>query len=368
MRRVFVSAGEPSGDAHAAEVVRRLFADQEGIAVDGIGGPRMEEAGARLIARMEDLSAIGVAEVLRSVPAHVALLARLRRRFTLERYDLAVLVDYPGFHLRLARVAAGRGVPVLYYIAPQLWAWGAWRLPALRRSVSHLAVILPFEQAFFAGRGIPTTFVGHPLLDRPPTPTRDAARRVLGLGSDVPLLTLSPGSRRAEIRRLWPTLRRAAHRLREAVPDLEVLLLEAPCGVAPADEAFRVWRGDPAVAFAAADAGLCKSGTTTLEAALAGMPMVIAYRMHPASFALAKRVVSVPSVGLVNLIAGRGVAPELLQGEATPEALASAALPLLDPAGREASEQRDALETVRSALGSPGAAGRVAELGRELAA
>jgi lipid-A-disaccharide synthase len=365
---VFVSAGEPSGDAHAAEVVRRLRANQEGMTVDGIGGPRMEEAGARVVARMEDLSAIGVAEALRSVPTHVALLAQLKRRFALEQYDLAVLVDYPGFHLRLARVARRRGVPVLYYIAPQLWAWGSWRLPALRRGVSHLATILPFEQEFFADRGIPTTFVGHPLLDRPAAPTRDAARRTLGVSNDVPLLSLSPGSRRAEVRRLWPALRRAAHRLRAAVPELEVVLLEAPCGVTPADPAFRVWRGDPAVVFAAADAGLCKSGTTTLEAALAGMPMVIAYRMHPASFALAKRVVSVPSVGLVNLIAGQSVAPELLQGEATPEALASAALPLLDPAGREARTQRAALEAVRSALGSPGAAGRVAELARELAA
>jgi lipid-A-disaccharide synthase len=368
VKRIFVSAGEPSGDAHAAAVVRALRALAPDVAVDGVGGPHLEAAGATLMARMEHLSAMGLAEALHTAPRHLALLRRLARRFAAARYDAVVLVDYPGFHLRLARAAARRGTPVVYYIAPQLWAWGPWRVTALRRRVARLAVILPFEQPFFAARGVPTTFVGHPLLDRAAAPTRDAARRALGLSSGATVLALCPGSRPTETRRLWPAFRAAAHRLRRAVGDLEVVVLEAACGIRQREDSFRYWRGDPGVLLAAADAGLCKSGTTTLEAALAGMPMVVGYRLSAASYAVARRLVRVPYIGLVNLIAGREVSPELLQDRAGPTALAQAALPLLDRAGPEARRQRAGFETVRAALGTPGAASRVARLVTEAAA
>ncbi len=336
--------------------------------VEGVGGPQMEAAGTSLLARMEHLSAVGLAEALHALPTHIGLLQRLKRRFAAGRYDAAVLVDYPGFHLRLARAAAQSGVPVLYYIAPQIWAWGPWRVSALRNRVGRLAVILPFEEPFFTERGVPTSFVGHPLLDRPPAPERDAARRALGVSARAAVLALCPGSRPTEIRRLWPVFRAAAERVRREVGSLEVVVAEAPCGIDRRDDSFRYWRGDPAVVLAAADAGLCKSGTTTLEAALAGMPMVVGYRLHPASYALARRLVRVPHVGLVNLIAGREVAPELLQTHAAPKALAEAALPLLDGAGPAARRQRAGFEAVRAALGRPGAARRVAGLITEIAA
>jgi lipid-A-disaccharide synthase len=366
--RLLVSAGEPSGEAHAAEVITALRAHAPDTKVEGIGGRRMDAAGVRLLARSEDLSAMGLAEAAHLVPAHLRLLSSLGRRLSGGRYDAAMLVDYPGFNLRLARTAARAGVPVLYYIAPQLWAWGRWRLGALRRRVRRVAVILPFEETFFGAHGVPATFVGHPLLDRAPAPERSAARRSLGVDADAPLLALCPGSRTAEVRRMWPVMRAAARRAREAVPELEVVVVEAPCGVSPRDESFRVWSGDTITALAAADAGICKSGTTTLEAAVAGMPMVIAYRMHPVSFALARRVVHLRYVGLVNLIAGRLIAPEYLQASARPETMAQAVLPLLDREGAPARAQRDGFEYVRGALGAPGAAQRVAELVGELAA
>lgn len=364
--RALVSAGEPSGDRHAADVVELLRA--EGTEVAGVGGPRMAAAGAELLAGLDDLSAMGLAEAVGTLPAHLRLLRCLRRRLSDGHYDVAVLVDYPGFHLRVARAAAAAGVPVLYYIAPQLWAWGHWRLSALRACVQRLAVILPFEAPYFAAHGIPTTFVGHPLCDRPPPPDRDAARRLLHVPGAAPLLGLFPGSRAAEVRRLWPVFRDAARWLRGAVPELAVVVAAAPGARYPDAAEVVVWPGDPAVLHAAADAALCKAGTTTLEAALAGLPLVIAYRMHPVTYAAARRAVRVPYVGLVNLLAGRSVAPELLQAAATPAALGRSVLPLLDRESAAARAQRLAFAEVRDAMGPPGAARRVAELIGDVAA
>ncbi len=364
--RVLVSAGEPSGDAHAAGVVAHLAA--AGAQVEGVGGPRMAAAGARLVTGIDRLAAVGLAESLHTLPAHLRLLRDLRRRLDEGRYDAAVLVDYPGFHLRVAAAARRAGVPVLYYIAPQLWAWGAWRLPALRSRVRHLAVILPFEEPFFSARRIPATFVGHPLLDRPPPPERTWARRLVGAPRQTPLLALFPGSRASEIGRLWPVFRAAARQLRHAIPELSVAVSAIPGQRHDGVDEFIRWEGDSSVLLAAADAGLCKSGTTTLEAALAGMPLVVAYRMHPLTFQLARWAVGVRHVSLVNLLVESDVTPELLQGAATPDALARAVLPLLDRDGPQARAQRAAFAAIRTALGSPGAAERVARLARELAA
>lgn len=336
--------------------------------VEGVGGDAMRAAGARLIAHADRLSAMGLCEAAASLPRHLGLLRRLTHALRTGRYTLAVVVDYPGFHLRVARAAARCGVPVLYYIAPQLWAWGRWRLPLLRAHVRRLAVILPFEQPFFRSRGVPSTFVGHPLLDHEPPPARLRARRQVGMPPEAPLLALFPGRRAAERRRLWPAFRIAARLLRRDLPGLEVAVAAADPGADAAEEGIRSWAGEPAVLAAAADAALCKSGTTTLEAALAGLPHVVAYRLHPVTYAVARGAVTVPHVGLVNLLAGRLVTPELLQAAATPERLARAVLPLLDRDGRPAREQREAFAAVRATLGTPGAGRRVAALALELAA
>lgn len=360
--RIYVSAGEPSGDAHAAQVVAALKRQAPGATIDAFGGPRMEAAGARVLDRMEAFSVVGFVEALESLPRHYRLLRRTRAAFQAGRYDVAVFVDYPGYHLRAAAAAAAAGVPVLYYIAPQLWAWGAGRVRRLAKAVRQLAVILPFEEPFFRDHGVPTTFVGHPLKDRPPLSGRQEARRALGIPAGEPVLAVFPGSRAQEVRRIWPVARAAAELVRAARPEVRVLVAGTRVAHYPEAGDIRVVMDDPSLVFASADAGLCKSGTTTLEAALADLPMVITYRLHPLSNFIARRLLRVPWVGLVNLVAGELLCPELLQGAATPRALAAAVLPLLDPADPRTRRQRAGLATVRQRLGEPGAAERVAAL------
>jgi lipid-A-disaccharide synthase len=365
---VFVSAGEPSGDQHAGALVSALRGLVPGVAVEGVGGPHLEAAGARLLARIEDLTVMGFVEVVRKLPAHWRLLRSIERRLAEGDVRLVVLVDYPGFHLRVAAAAARAGVPVLYYIAPQLWAWGERRVHQMARTVSRLAVILPFEAGFFGSRGVPTTFVGHPLMDRPPLAAKEQLKRELGLDPARPVLGLFPGSRRQEVVRLWPAFRDAAAAIRGRRPEVQALVAATAGADYPAAGDVRVVAGRPRECFAAADAALCKSGTSTLEAAVAGTPLVVAYRMHPLSYLLARRLVRVPWIGMVNLVAERQVAPEFIQGGVTPAALAEAALPLLDPSSPERRAQIEALALVRRRLGDPGAAARAAELARALLA
>ncbi len=364
---IFVSAGEPSGDAHAAAFVRELKRQVPGVRVEGFGGAKMAAEGVELMERMEGLTVIGFVEVLKKVPAHLRLLKRIERRLERGDVNLVVLVDYPGFHMRLARLAKRLGVPVLYYIAPQLWAWHENRVKAMARDVTELAVILPFEEEFFSRRGLKTTFVGHPLIDRPALAgDRGAIKARLGLDPARPVVGLFPGSRKQEASKLWPVFRDTARML----PAFDVQWLVAASSAAeyPGAGGIHVIRDRPAECFAAADVALSKSGTTTLEAALAGAPQVIAYRLNPVSYFLARRLIRVPYVGLVNLVAGRKVAPELLQRDATPEKLALALLPLLNQRSAERRDQLEGAAEVRRRLGEPGAASRVAAIARQMLA
>jgi len=366
--RIYISAGEPSADAHAAAVAtalrRRLGG---GLELEALGGPSLERAGVRVLDRMEAYSVVGFVEALAKIPAHYRLLNRIKKSFSEKRYDLVILVDYPGYHLRAAAAAAAAGIPVLYYIAPQMWAWGPKRVRKLA-PVNRLAVILPFEEAFFRERGVAATFVGHPLKDRPAPPPRAEARRLLGLDPARQTLGLFPGSRAQEVRRHWAIFREAAGRVAAARPDVQIIAAGAAASgaVYPDPGPIRVHQGDPLLVFAASDAGICKSGTTTLEAAIADVPMVITYRVHPISSYIAFRLIRVPWVGLVNLVAGYEVAPEFLQRRATPGALADGVLPLLDVDHPTTQRQREGLRLVRDRLGAPGAADRVADLAAEL--
>jgi lipid-A-disaccharide synthase len=366
--RIFLSAGEPSGDLHGAAVTRALRARLPGAVLEAFGGPRMAEAGAHVLHPMERVAAFGTVEILTKLPAHVRLLKQLRRAFEAKSYDLVVLIDYPGFHLRVAEAARRAGIPVLYYIAPQLWAWWPERAVRFAKAVNRLAVILPFEAEFFAKLGLGAEYVGHPLLDRGAMPERNAARAALGIRNGERVLGLFPGSRHGEVRRMWGPFRQAARRLLDEGACQRAIVAGTTQHEYPDPGPVEVHRGDPLPVFSAADAAIAKSGTTTLEAALADTPMVVPYRAHPFTSWLSRRVLTVPYVSLVNLVAGRPLVPELLQDAVTPARLADAVRPLLDPANPATVAQRAGLREVRERLGSAGAAGRVADMAEQLLA
>jgi lipid-A-disaccharide synthase len=364
--RIFISAGEPSGDLHAAGVVHALYQRYPSATIEALGGPHLEQAGATIRYPMEGLAAFGVVEVVTKLRAHYRLLRALQQDFRRGRYDLVILVDYPGFHLRVAEAAHKTGTKVLQYIAPQLWAWRPERARRLAAAVDRLAVVLPFEQTFFGRLGVRSHYVGHPLIDGPGSPTRAQARAQLGIPGGHRVLGIFPGSRGQEIRRLWKPFRDTAHQLLQEGSCDRVLVAGTADGTYPDPGPIEVLRGDTATLLAAADAALVKSGTTTLEAALAGTPMVVAYKVHQVSWAVFQRLRTVRWVSLVNLVADREIVPELLQDHATAAELAPRLRPLLDPADPRTVTQRNGLALVRERLGEPGASTRVVALAGEL--
>jgi len=366
--RVLVLAGEPSGDRHGARVVEALKA-RGPCEVFGLAGPEMRAAGARAVVDMEDVSVLGFVEVLGHLPA----LWRARRRLLAAldpAPDVVVPIDFPGFNLPFAEAARRRGLPVLYYVSPQVWAWGAERVRRLGRAGVHMAVVFPFEEELYREAGVPVTYVGHPLAEElAVTLDAESVRRAARLAPGTPYVALLPGSRAQEMERLLPPMLDAVELLgRQGRPVAGIVAAATPRLAAIARErtvarglAVSVLEGEAHSTVAHARAALVCSGTATLETAALGTPLVIVYRMARVSWLVARRVVRLPRIGLANIVAGEDVAPELLQDHANGREMAEALGPLVtDGPEREAALRRVA--RVRGLLGVPGASARVAEL------
>jgi lipid-A-disaccharide synthase len=368
MRKVLFVAGEASGDLHAAGVAAALRRIRPELLLAAVGGRRLAEEGVELIHRDEQLGVMGFLEVLKHVPRHFLLLRTIRKMFERGEVAVLILIDYPGFNMKVAAAAKRAGVPVLYYVTPQVWAWGAGRIPKLARLVTKAAVILPFEEPLLRGFGVDATFVGHPLLDRAVNmPTKVEAREALTLALNTPVLALFPGSRQQEIDRHIDDFVATGKELQRRIPGLQVLVSVAPTVALDSGRCpFRLVHSASLSVLRAADVALCKSGTTTLEAAIADCPLIVAYRTGRINYAVARRLVKVPNIGLVNVVAGREIAREFIQDEIDPRMMADALSGLLNDVPRR-QEVLTGLAEVRSKLGSPGAAERVARMASGLA-
>ena len=354
--KILISAGEASGDLYAAslvETLRRRFPEAEFF---GCAGPRMRQAGVRAVVEAESLSVVGLFEVVRHIPRIWDEYRKLIQAARRERPRLAILTDSPDFNLRVARRLKRLGVPVVYLVAPQVWAWRRGRIPLMRRVIDHLLCIFPFEEEFFRRHGISATYIGHPLsrLIRPSLTKADFFRKH-NLAADRPLVALLGGSRRGEAGRHLPILVEAAGAIERQQPAQFVLATPAS-GFAHFRErisgaSIQVIEGETWDVLAHADVALAASGTVTIEAALLGTPMVTFYKVSALSWRLGRRLVRVPYYTMVNLVAGRAVVPELMQNEISGERLAAEALRLLNSPGAR-DEMRRGLAGVAAALSS----------------
>jgi lipid-A-disaccharide synthase len=369
MPQILIITGEASGDLHGANLARALKDADPTVSLAGTGGAAMQAAGVRLVWDIGHLDVMGMVGPVTLVAVLRQFLA-MRRVLRAEPWDAVVFIDHPGMNLRYAALARAAGLRVIYYIAPQIWAWNARRIHAIKRRVDHVLVILPFEKPLYDQAGIPCTFVGHPLLDAvAPAYDQPSLRKAYGVDEADRVIALLPGSRSGEVQSLLPVLLDAAARVVRRYPKTHFLLAQA--STIP-DNLLRPLLRDSAVpvtvvkeqaseVMAAADLVLVASGTATLQAALVGTPMVLMYRTTPVTYWLARRLIRVKWIGLVNLVANRSVVPELIQSDATAEKVCDEAVRILeDPAAYQAMKQ--SLTQIRAALGRPGASRRAAEV------
>jgi lipid-A-disaccharide synthase len=347
MTLLYLVAGEASGDVLGARLMAALRARRPDLAFAGIGGPRMAEQGLASLFPMEELSLMGLAEVLPKLRGLARRLAEAVADVLARRPAALVTIDAPSFTLRLAGRVRPKGVRVIHYVAPQVWAWRQGRVRTIARRVDRLLALLPFEPPFFEAAGIPTTFVGHPVLESG-ADRGDAGRfrAAHALDPATRLLAVMPGSRGGELARHLPVFTRATELLRQrigafglAVPTLPRLVEAVRAAPWPVTPIVTTGTEDKHDAWAAAAAALAKSGTTSLELAVAGVPQVVAYRVNPVTAAIVRRLVTVPHASLVNLLAGDAVVPERLQEHCTPEALAEALAPLVSDGGAAAAQR-----------------------------
>lgn len=367
-KKIFIVAGEASGDVHGADLARALRSLDPRVTLLGMGGEQMRRVGVTVLVDARDVAAVGFTEVFSRLGAVVRAFRQLRRALAVERPGLLLLIDFPDFNFWLARASRRMGIPILYYISPQVWAWRRGRIRTLKRLVKKILVIFHFEEPLYREAGVPVSFVGHPMLDRlRDIPTREEARRQLGCaGTDV-VVGLLPGSREGEVHHHLPVLKAAVDRMAHAVPGIRFLLAVAD-SLPPrlvetllegTNARIQPLSGHTYQVMRAADLLITASGTATLEAGLLGTPMVIIYRVSRLTYWAGKLLVDVPFIGMVNLVAGRQVVPELIQDDVTPDRVAKTALELLqNPEALGAMRER--LQAVRGKLGEEGASLRAA--------
>lgn len=365
--RVMISCGEPSGDLYAGALAAEILRLDPSATITGFGGDRLAAAGATLVENFSGLSVTGLLEVVRLLPRTYATYRRLVADADTAPPDVFVAVDFPDFNFVLGRALKKRGIPVVYYISPQLWAWRAGRMKTMRRLADRVLVIFPFEEAIYREAGVPVEWVGHPLFDvQPVSRPREGFLRQQGLDPARPVLALLPGSRANELREILPRLAQAAPIVRARIPDVQFVVARAPHLRGELLEPLRAVGGVVTVegqtddVLGAADAAIVASGTVTVQAALHECPMVVVYRLSPLTYKVGKPFVRVDTYAMVNLVAGRRVVPELIQDSFTPEAVASEAIRLLTD-GAHAQRMKADLRDVREKLGAPGASRRAAQ-------
>ncbi len=363
-KNILIIAAEVSGDHHASELLRELAPALPGTRFWGIGGDELQQQGMEIVYHVEKMSFMGIGEVLRHLPFIFRVKNDLLKRVENDPPLCAVLVDYPGFNLRMARALKERGIPVIYYISPQLWAWGGRRVKKIRRDVEEMLVLFPFEERFYADHGIKARYVGHPLVDkhhdRLPASDKPLDPRNIRIG-------LLPGSRRQEVESLLPDMIISARRLKK---EGKIHRAEIVCVDHIEEDMFRKYLNDTddfisltrdalADCLPRYDAVLVASGTATLECGLYAVPMVIVYRVNGLTYFLGKRLVKIDYIGLVNIVAGEELAPELIQDDFTPERVVREISPFLETEGNR--EKRAELKKLRALLGEPGAARQAAQ-------
>ena len=365
--RIMISCGEPSGDLYAGALVSEILSREPSADVFGFGGRRLAAAGTRLVGDFQGLSVTGLTEALRVLPRSYAMLRRLVAAARATRPDVFVAIDFPDFNFRLMAALHRLGIPIVYYISPQLWAWRAGRMKTMKRFVSRVLVIFPFEEALYRREGVPVQFVGHPLIDLVGVKApRAALLGEYGLVADAPTVALLPGSRPNELRRIVPDMAASLPLIRARVPGVRFLVAAAPN---LQDELFAPLLGASGTVLvrertddvlAACDVVITASGTATVQAALHERPMVVVYRLSPLTYRIGKPFVRVDTYAMANLVAGERIVPELIQDDFTPARVADETVRLLTD--RELyTRTRDALRRLRDKLGGSGASGRAAD-------
>ena len=374
MKKILIIAGEASGDLHGSNLVKAMREQDPTLQFYGVGSRNMRDAGVSLLADASEISVVGATEVLTHIGAIYRVYTKLKQFLRENRPDLLILIDFPDFNIFTGKAAKKLGIPVLYYISPQVWAWRKGRINTLAKLVTAIMVVFPFEVELYRNAGVDVRFVGHPLADVVKSAyTRDESQQILGIARDRRTVALLPGSRRNEIIHLLPDMLKAAAILLGRFPDVQFVLPVAPTLAHDLVEKYVAESGVPVSiidgkvydVLRASDAAIVTSGTATLETGLMAIPMVIVYRVSRLSYLIGRMFIHVKHIGLVNIVAGRTVVPELIQDDVTPERIAGAIETLLADRDKHQQVETD-LRQVRVQLGEGGASNRAASVAREL--